>query len=97
MREAGYAFRENGPGRHFFDCAHTMANCETAFFEPSLSDNASFEQWEERGLQDARTRAHGAWEKVPADYQAPPLDQGIDEALREFVARKKDSMPDKWY
>ena len=44
MREAGYAFRENGPGKHFFDCAHTMANYETAFFESPLSDNASFEQ-----------------------------------------------------
>lgn len=91
------AFRENGPGQHFFDCAHTMANYETAFFEPSLSDNSSFEQWTEQGSRDARTRAHGAWKKVLAEYEAPPLDEGIDEALRDYVTRKKGSIPDKWY
>jgi trimethylamine--corrinoid protein Co-methyltransferase len=29
-----------------------------------------------------------------ADYQAPPLDPATDEALQEFVAKKKTSMPD---
>ena len=28
------------------------------------------------------------------DYEAPPLDPAIDEALTEFIAKKKDSMPD---
>jgi trimethylamine--corrinoid protein Co-methyltransferase len=82
------AFRENGPGKHFFDCAHTMANYETAFFD---------EQWQERGGRDARTRASAAWKKTLAEYEAPPLDEGVDEALREYVARKKGEMPDKWY
>jgi trimethylamine--corrinoid protein Co-methyltransferase len=91
------AFRENGPGKHFFDCAHTMANYETAFFEPSLSDNTPFEHWEEQGSRDARTRAHGAWKKALADYQAPPLGEGVDEALREYVARKKGAVADRWY
>jgi trimethylamine--corrinoid protein Co-methyltransferase len=29
-----------------------------------------------------------------AEYEAPALDPGIDEALRDFIARKKASMPD---
>ena len=29
-----------------------------------------------------------------ADYEAPPLDPAVGEALKEFVAKKKDSMPD---
>jgi len=32
-----------------------------------------------------------------AEYQAPELDPAIDEALLDFVARKKDSMPDANY
>jgi trimethylamine--corrinoid protein Co-methyltransferase len=28
------------------------------------------------------------------DYQAPPLDPGIDEALRDYMARRKSEMPD---
>ena len=50
-----------------------------------------------QGSQETRTRAHGAWKTAPAEYDAPPLDEGIDEALRDFVARKKAKMPDKWY
>ena len=32
-----------------------------------------------------------------ADYQAPPMDLAVDEALRDFIARKKASMDDAWY
>ena len=28
------------------------------------------------------------------EYEAPPLDEGIDEALDAFVAQRKASMPD---
>ena len=31
------------------------------------------------------------------DYEAPPLDPGIDEALQDFMARKKETMPDIWH
>jgi trimethylamine--corrinoid protein Co-methyltransferase len=31
------------------------------------------------------------------DYEAPPLDPATDEALRDFVARKKAGMEDAWY
>ncbi len=29
-----------------------------------------------------------------ADYEAPAIDAAIDEALLEFIAKKKASMPD---
>jgi trimethylamine--corrinoid protein Co-methyltransferase len=29
-----------------------------------------------------------------AEYEAPPMDQAIDEALLEFMIRRKASMPD---
>ncbi len=91
------AFREVGPGRHFFGCAHTMANYETAFHEPALADNSSFEQWSELGGRDARVRAHAAWKKCLRDYEAPAIDPAIDEALLDFMARRKQSMPDAWH
>jgi trimethylamine--corrinoid protein Co-methyltransferase len=91
------AFREVGPGNHFFGCAHTMANYETAFWDSELSDNDSFEQWTENGSQDSMSRANKRWKKQLAEYQPPPLDDAIDEALREFVSKKKASMEDAWY
>ena len=91
------AFKEVGPGNHFFGCAHTMANYETAFWDSELSDNDSFEQWTENGSENIMSRANKRWKKLLAEYQGPPLDQAIDEALREFIAKKKASMDDAWY
>jgi trimethylamine--corrinoid protein Co-methyltransferase len=91
------AFTEVGPGNHFFGCAHTMANYETAFFDSALADNEPFEKWEAAGSADAATRANKAWKKSLADYVAPPLDEAIDEALLDYIAKKKSELADAWY
>jgi trimethylamine--corrinoid protein Co-methyltransferase len=91
------AFAEVGPGNHFFGCAHTMAHYETAFWDSDLSDNEPFEKWEAAGSADAAIRANRLWKKRLAEYQAPALDEGIRDALRDFVARKKAANPDAWY
>ena len=91
------AFKEVGPGNHFFGCAHTMANYETAFWDSSLADNDPFEKWELNGSLDAATRANQAWKRTLNEYQAPALDPGIDEQLQEFIAKRKNSMADAWY
>jgi len=91
------AFKEVGPGNHFFGCGHTMANYETAFWDSEIADNEPFEKWEAAGSADAATRANRRWKKALAEYQAPPLDEGIDEALQDFMARKKRAVEDAWY
>jgi trimethylamine--corrinoid protein Co-methyltransferase len=30
-------------------------------------------------------------------YEMPPMNPEIDAALCDFIARKKESMPDAWY
>lgn len=91
------AFAEVGPGNHFFGCAHTMKHYETAFWDSELSDNEPFEKWEAAGSSDAATRANKLWKKRLAEYEAPALDDGIDESLRDFVARRKAEKADMWY
>jgi trimethylamine--corrinoid protein Co-methyltransferase len=88
------AIREVGPGSHFLGCAHTQANFQTAFYRSSIADNNSYEQWEAEGALDASQRANKIFKRILADYQAPDLDPAIDEALLEFIAKKKESMPD---
>ena len=73
--------------------AHTLANFETAFYRSTIADNNSFEQWQEDGSLDAAQRANAIWKKMLAEYEAPPIDAGVDEALRDFIARRKASMP----
>ena len=88
------AIREVGPGSHFLGCAHTQANFETAFYRSNVADNNSFEQWQAEGSKDTAERAAARVKKSLADYEAPPLDPAIDEALQAFIRQKKDSMPD---
>lgn len=91
------AFREVNPGKHFLGCAHTMANYTTAFYDAELADNDSFEQWRDGGSHSADARASKRWKALLASHTDPILDPGIDEALREFIDRKKRSAPDAWY
>lgn len=91
------AFREVGPGSHFFGCAHTMANYQTAFWDSEMADNEPFEKWEAAGSEDAATRANRLWKKTLAEYEPPPLDEARGEALQDFIARKKAGTEDAWY
>jgi trimethylamine--corrinoid protein Co-methyltransferase len=74
-----------------------MANYETAFWDSESADNEPFEKWEAAGSEDAAVRANRRWKKALAEYEAPPLDEGINEALGDFIARRKASMDDAWY
>lgn len=91
------AFREVGPGAHFFGCQHTLANYETAFYESSLSDTQSFENWVDGGEKDSVVRANEEWKQILDDYDAPPLDESINEQLLSYMEQKKASMPDIWH
>ncbi|MFN8186153.1 MAG: trimethylamine methyltransferase family protein [Gaiellales bacterium] len=88
------AMRSNEPGQHWLGHAHTLANFETAFYRSPLADNSSFEQWQAEGAQDAETRAHPHWKRLLEEYEAPPIDEAVDEELREWIERKKASFPD---
>jgi trimethylamine--corrinoid protein Co-methyltransferase len=88
------AIREVGPGKHFLGCAHTQANFQTAFFRSTLADNNSAEQWEAEGSQDMAQRANAQWKKMLREYEAPPIDPATDEALLDYMARRKAAFPD---
>jgi len=91
------AYEEVAPGGHFLGSAHTMRNYQTAFYEPKLSDSENVESWEENGGKDMRLRAYERWNAMLEQYQAPPMDDGIKDALADFVARRKSELPDAWY
>jgi trimethylamine--corrinoid protein Co-methyltransferase len=88
------AIREVGPGKHFLGCAHTQANFESAFYRSPITDNNSFEQWEAEGSRDLTQRANALWKKQLAEYEAPAMDVATDEAILDYVNRRKASFPD---
>ena len=88
------AIAEVGPGQHFLGCTHTQQNFREAFYRSPVSDSNSYEQWKEDGEQDQAQRANALYKKQLAEYQPPPIDPAIDEALQDFMARRKASFPD---
>jgi len=83
------AIAEVPPGGHFFGATHTLARYENAFYEPMVSDWRNFETWEDSGSLTATQRANTIWKQLLAEYESPPLDAGIREALEDYVARRK--------
>jgi trimethylamine--corrinoid protein Co-methyltransferase len=84
------AIAEVGPGGHFFGAQHTLAHYETAFYAPIVSDWRNFETWREAGAVDAARKANAIWKQLLGEFQPPPLDPAIDDALKEFVVRRKE-------
>jgi trimethylamine--corrinoid protein Co-methyltransferase len=82
------ALREVQPGGHFLGAAHTQRNFETALWRPAIWDTTTYEQWTEEGSLDAAHRANKLWKRRLKDYEPPPLDPSVSEALFEYRARR---------
>lgn len=88
------ALREVGPGSHFLGCDHTQNNFETAFYMSPVADNNSYEQWKEEGSADTTERANKIWKTMLQEYETPAMDAATEEALMEFMKKRKASFPD---
>jgi len=91
------ALREVGPGSHFLGSEHTRVNFESAFYRSMVADNNSYEQWKEEGSEDMAQRANKIWKKMLNEYEPPELDASIDEALQDFMTRRKAEFADRDY
>ena len=91
------AYLEVEPAGHFLGSQHTMRHYETAFYEAELSDSQSFEQWSDEGAHDALQRANKRWKSMLKDYKKPAIDPAVDEALKDYIERKKSDRADAWY
>ncbi|MCC5989570.1 MAG: trimethylamine methyltransferase family protein [Pararhodobacter sp.] len=88
------AIREVGPGGHYLGCAHTQANFKSAFWRSEVLDYKPYETWHEEGARDSAQLAGARVRKLLAEYQPPPLDPAINEALAAYVAQRKAAEPD---
>jgi trimethylamine--corrinoid protein Co-methyltransferase len=84
------AIAQVGPGGHFFGVDHTQDRYQTAFYSPFLSDWRNFESWRLDGAVWTAERAHGIYKKILAEFEPPAMDDAIQDALRAFVAMRKE-------
>jgi trimethylamine--corrinoid protein Co-methyltransferase len=83
------AIRSVTPGGHHFGTQHTLQRYESAFYQPLLSTRDNFERWQESGSPDTARRANALWKKLLQNYEKPATDPAIEDALTDFVARRK--------
>jgi trimethylamine--corrinoid protein Co-methyltransferase len=86
------AIAEVEPGGHHFGTGHTLARYETAFYTPMLSNRQNFESWQESGSSDISARANTIWKQMLRNYEKPALDPAIDDALVEYVDKRKQAI-----
>ena len=95
--QAMNAIASTGPGQHFLGSEHTHENFLGALFRSEISDNNSYEQWTAAGGKSAAQRANSLWKNRLETYEDPGLDPAIDEALQEYIAKRKSQKPDMDY
>ena len=83
------AIREVRHQGHFFGTRHTQERYTTAFYQPFLSDWRNFEAWQAEGGIWTAERAHHLYKRILAEFEPPPMDDGIRQELAEFVERRK--------
>ncbi|MYB34362.1 MAG: trimethylamine methyltransferase family protein [Gammaproteobacteria bacterium] len=91
------AIMEVGPGSHFLSSQHTLNHFEHAFYRSDICDNNSYEQWHAEGRLDTMQRANKIWKTYLDKYEEPFLPKDRQEALEEYVHKRKASMSDRHY
>ena len=87
------AVRDIGPGGHYLGHPHTQENFQNAFFMPELFDNNSIEQWIAEGSKEINERALEKAKALLDQYEEPKLDEGVNEALLDYIARREREIP----
>ncbi len=77
------------PGGHHFGTSHTQERYSTEFYASMLADRQNFEVWQQNGALDTAQRANKIWKQLLEEYEAPPIDPTIQQALLEFVERRE--------
>ena len=76
-------------GGHFFGEPHTMQRYEHAFYRPLVSNWQNYENWQIAGGKDATQRATDIWKLALGEYEEPPMDPAIREALDAYVEQRR--------
>jgi trimethylamine:corrinoid methyltransferase-like protein len=63
-----------------------------AFILPEILDYQSFEQWRAAGSKDMPQRANEKARQLLSEYQGPPLDPAIHEALDAYVTTRQEQI-----
>ncbi|MGD2162835.1 MAG: trimethylamine methyltransferase family protein, partial [Anaerolineales bacterium] len=73
---------------------HTMERFANAFFRAELFDYDDVDTWVEKGSRPVSEIASQKIEQLLTEYQAPEIDEALDEQLQSFIAKRKKELQD---
>ena len=85
---------EVGQGGHFFGTTHTLERFRDCFWRPTVASTENFDRWTRTGSQDHAARSDSRWKAMVESYERPPLDEGVEEELVDFVERRAAELGD---
>ncbi len=88
------AIREVGPGGMFLAAGHTLEHFRDWSFLSPIFRAQAYPTWQKEGAPRAEETAVHVWKALRDRYEDPGLDAGVDEALREFVTRRRSDLDD---
>lgn len=88
------ALREVPPGGHHLGTDHTLARFREVFYRAELFDYDPADEWVEKGSKDGYQRANEKVKEMLAEYEPPELDPALDEALSDYITRRKVELKD---
>jgi trimethylamine--corrinoid protein Co-methyltransferase len=88
------SLRSVPPGGHHLGTPHTMERFSTAFYRAELFDYNDFDTWFEGGSLPISEKASQKVDQLLSEYEAPKLEESLDEQLQEFIAKRKKELLD---
>jgi trimethylamine--corrinoid protein Co-methyltransferase len=85
---------EVGHGGHFFGAEHTLERFRDCFWRPTVASTENNDRWTKNGSMEHAARATVRWKELLESYEAPPLDDAIEEELVDFVERRAVELGD---
>ena len=85
---------EVGHGGHFFGAEHTLERFRDCFWRPTVASTENNDRWTRNGSMEHAGRATVRWQELLETYEAPPLDDAVEEELVEFVERRAVELGD---
>ena len=78
-----------GPGGSFLMEDHTLTHYRSSLRVSPLLETRGYEAWQAEGAPTLTQRANDLWREWLDRYEEPPLDPALEEAVREYVERRK--------
>jgi trimethylamine---corrinoid protein Co-methyltransferase len=86
------AVSQVGPGGSFLMADHTISLFREYCEVSPLMECRGYDLWQSDGAPSLLQKANSLWKAELDQYQRPPLDPGLEEALRGYVAQRKLAM-----